>query len=388
MRRRIAVVTGARSDYGLLKGLLDAIRRRPDLRLLLIVTGQHLMRRFGLTVREIERDGLPIAARIDLGLRGDSGCDIAQAMGRGTLGFAQTYSRLKPDLLVVLGDRYEILSAASAALPFRLPVAHIHGGEATEGLIDEQIRHAVTKLSHIHFPATETYRERLLRMGEAPGRVFRFGSPGLDGIQRLPLHSKAALAEELRLPMQEPWGIVTYHPVTLERGCAAQESRRLIQALEHFPALFWVFTFPNMDTENSPIIRRIGDFVRRHPARAVAHASLGRLRYLSLLKHAALMVGNSSSGLIEAPSFRLPAVNIGNRQSGRLRAANVIDVKGGSARAIAAAIDKAMDPRWRRRLQGLHNPYAGRDASLRIAAVLARIPLDQALVKKSFFTPR
>ena len=383
MKRHIAVVTGSRAEYGLLRPILRLIQEDKALKLSLIVTGQHLSKG-SETLREIRQDGFPIAARVPLGLNKHDEADIARAIGAGVLGFAGAFRRLRPDILLLLGDRYEILSAAAAALPFRIPVAHIHGGESTEGAIDEQIRHAVTKLSHLHFPVTEAYRRRILRMGEDPRRVFCFGAPGLDGIGRVALWDERRLFSDLGVPPGSRVGAVTYHPAALDYRSPRRSFRELAAALARVPGIFWVFTHPGADAGRLPIVSEIRAFVRRHPGRCAAFGSLGRTRYLSLLSHASVMVGNSSSGILESPSFGLPTVNVGDRQKGRLRAANVIDVLGGTA-AIGRAIRRALSPSFRRSLARLRNPYEGKDSCRKIVAVLKRIPLDGSLTRKSFF---
>jgi UDP-hydrolysing UDP-N-acetyl-D-glucosamine 2-epimerase len=295
------------------------------------------------------------------------------------------YDRLRPDILVVLGDRFEILSAVASALPFRIPVAHIHGGEATEGLIDEQIRHAVTKMSHLHFPATEPYRQRILQMGEPSSNVFCFGAPGLDNIRRLPLLTRDVLFKELGLPEEaRDLGVVTYHPVTLEKDSAQDHISNLLDALQPFSEVFWVFTLPNPDTGSRSIAQRIEHFVATHPDMAKLFASLGSINYLSLLRCASLMVGNSSSGLIEAPSFALPVVNIGDRQRGRVRAQNIVDVESPKSQAIRQAINRVLSPAFRASLRGMENPYGDGSASDRIVAILKTVELNEGLIKKSF----
>lgn len=384
--RKIAVVTGTRADYGLLYWIIKGIEAEPGLDLQLIVTGTHLCPDFGLTVRQIEDDGFPIAERVDMRIYSDTDKGIASSMGIAMEGFAEAYERLRPDVVVVLGDRFEILSAAAPAAPFRIPVAHIHGGETTEGAVDELIRHAVTKMSHIHFPATTLHAERIMQMGEDPRRVFSFGAPGLDSIYREGLLSREASARSLGLPYKTPWGVVTYHPETLKSDPAATVIKRILEAIEGRPDIYWVLTFPNADMENRSIITEIEEYVRARPSRASLFQSLGRVRYLSLLKHAAVMVGNSSSGIIEAPSFELPVVNIGERQAGRLRSANVIDVHGRDRGDISAAVDMALSKEYRDSLRGLKNPYGDGRASERIVGVLKEIELASIQIKH-FYQP-
>lgn len=379
-KRKIAVVTGTRAEYGLLSDIIRRIHRDPSLQLQLVVTGQHLARPFGFTVREIVADGFPIAARVPLPLAHDSGAAIGRAMAVATAGLSRVYSRLAPDLLVLLGDRHEALAAAVAALPARIPVAHIHGGESSEGAIDEQIRHAITKLSHVHFPVTEAYRRRIVQMGEDPRRVFQFGAPGIDNLRRMKFRDRAELYRELGLPHDRPIGVVTFHPATLDPDGAAAQSRALMQALAAREDVFWVLTLPGADVGYRVIVENARRFVARHPTGALLKPSLGHLNYLSLLRHAAIVVGNSSSGIIEAPSFGVPVVNIGDRQKGRVRAANVIDVPAVTARAIGIAITRAL----RKGRARVVNPYAGRDTCARIVATLKRVPLGPILLKKTF----
>jgi UDP-hydrolysing UDP-N-acetyl-D-glucosamine 2-epimerase len=382
-RRKIAVVTGSRAEYGLLSWIIKGINDDPGLRLQLIVTGMHLSAAFGSTVKQIERDGFPIAARVKMLSASDMEEAVAESIGRGIIGFAKAYKRLKPDIVVLLGDRFEILSAATAALPFRIPLAHIHGGEATKGAFDEQIRHAITKMSHIHFPANEKYRRRIIQMGEDPKYSFCFGAPTVDNITRLKLLDRAGLCGKLKIPADKKIGVVTYHPVTLE-GSGGARIEQLLSAVEKFKDIRWVFTAANADTGGRGITRRIRRFIRAHPDSAKLYMALGPQLYLSLLKNAAVMVGNSSSGLIEAPSFRLPVVNIGDRQTGRIKAGNVIDVGECRKGPIERAIRKALSAGFKRSLKGLKNPYGGSNVSGRIVRKLKAISLDGALVKKSF----
>jgi len=379
--RKIAVVTGTRAEYGLLVPILRLIEADKSLRLQLIVTGAHLNDRFGRTVREIEGDGFRPAAKIPLGLSGDGPEDIAEAMARGIRGFAAAFKRLKPDVVVVLGDRYEILAAAAAALPFRLPVAHIHGGEASEGAWDESVRHAVTKLSHVHFPAAPAYARRLRRLGEDPARIHCFGSPGLDRLRAAPHMSRAELARELGLPLAGPLGVVTYHPATLSADRGLAELNALLGALKGFKGTL-IFTYPNADAGGKIVLEKIRAFVAAAPGRRAAFASLGQNRFFSLLRHADFMAGNSSSGLLEAPFFGLPAVNIGDRQKGRLRPHTVIDVP----RPTAASVGRALKAALRRRRRPL--AASGPSPSRRIVAALKKLRSGDSLLKKSFHEGR
>jgi UDP-N-acetylglucosamine 2-epimerase (non-hydrolysing)/GDP/UDP-N,N'-diacetylbacillosamine 2-epimerase (hydrolysing) len=383
--RKIAVITGTRAEYGLLYWIIKGMHDDLELELQLIVTGMHLSTEFGMTVNEIEKDGFPIADRVEMLLSSDSEESISTSMGIGMIGFASSYKRLKPDMLIVLGDRFEILSAVCATIPFRIPVAHIHGGESTEGLIDESIRNAVTKMSHIHFTATEKYKKRVIQMGENPDNVFSYGAPGLDNITNLNLPNKDDLLKVLKLDGQEKIGIVTYHPVTLEENTAGKQMSKLLEALKLFKDIFWIFTLPNADTGGREIIEKIKEFTHNNPKHGKDFQSLGQLRYLSLLKYVEVMVGNSSSGLTEAPSFELPVVNIGDRQLGRIRTKNVVDVCECEMGPIVDGIRKATAPEMKKSLQGLKNPYGEGCSSGKIVEKVKSIQLGEALIKKNFY---
>jgi len=381
MSRAIGVVTVARSDYGHLTPLLQALHAAPDVELLVYIAGSHLAARFGRTASLVEDDGWDIAARVDMDIDDDAPGAIAAATGRGVTGFAREFARRAPDILVVLGDRYEMLSAAVAALPFALPVAHLHGGEVTEGAIDEQIRHAITKLAHLHFPAAEPYAERVRQLGEEAWRVHCCGAPGLDRLQAQATMSREALAERLELGLGHPTMLVTFHPETLAAADVPRQVGELAAALEGLPGDL-VITAPGADTAHRAVTTALQALAVRRPATRLV-AALGDETYCSLLQVADVMVGNSSSAIIEAPTFGLPAVNVGDRQRGRLRAANVIDV-GHDRAAIGAAIRRALDPGFRKSLAGLVNPYGDGHAAPRIARVLQEVELGPRLVRKRF----
>jgi UDP-hydrolysing UDP-N-acetyl-D-glucosamine 2-epimerase len=380
--RRVGVATVSRSDYGHLRPVLDGIRRAPDLELVLFVAGMHLEPEFGFTAREIEADGFPVADRIPMLETGDSPEAVAASTGRGIEGFARAFARRRPDLVVVFGDRFEMLAAAVAALPFALPVAHIHGGEVSEGAMDNQIRHAITKLAHLHFASAEVHARRIAAMGEEAWRIHAVGAPGLDRIATTTPLSRDALARELDLPVDGPWLVVTFHPVTLEYRETASQVEELLAALEKTDGTL-VVTYPNADTSGRLIIERLEEFAARHPRRCRLVRSLGERLYLSLLRHADLMIGNSSSGLIEAPSFGLPVVNVGARQRGRLRGGNVIDVEA-AREDILRGIETAQSPAFRARARAGANPYGDGRAAPRIVEVLRTVSLDARLVQKRF----
>jgi UDP-hydrolysing UDP-N-acetyl-D-glucosamine 2-epimerase len=385
MKRKICVITGTRAEYGVLYWVIKGIHGDPALKLQLVVAGMHLSRKFGLTVREVRMSGLPIAAEVKMLVPSDREADISDSIGIGVSKFARVYERLKPDMIVVSGDRFEVLSAVAAAIPFRIPVAHVHGGEATEGLIDEAIRHAVTKLSHLHFTAMEKYRNRVIQMGEDPKNVFVFGAPGLDNIYKLDLMNKDRICAGLGLPAGKRIGVVTYHPVTLEKGTASPQITEILSALKRCKDIYWVFTFPNADTGGGVIIEKIRRFTEKFPRLGKMFISLGQLRYLSLLKSASLMLGNSSSGFTEAPSFELPVVNIGDRQRGRVRGRNIIDVAACKRIAIKKAIERALSNEFKNSLKGMRNPYGKGDASRKIVEKLKTARLGEDLIKKRFY---
>jgi UDP-hydrolysing UDP-N-acetyl-D-glucosamine 2-epimerase len=381
MVRRIGVVTVARSDYGHLMPVLEQIRDADGLSLVLFVAAGHLSERLGSTVRAIEADGWFIAERVEMPSDADAPEEVAAAAGTGLAGFARAFARQRPDLVLVLGDRLEVLAAAAAALPLTIPVAHLHGGEVTEGALDEQARHAITKLSHLHFPAAEPYARRILQMGEEPWRVHCVGAPGLDRLPRLAVLSREELARRIGLPLRRPTMLVTFHPVTLEYRDTAAHVEELSVALEGLDGDA-IITCPGADSSHSTVIRRLEALAAARPGTRLVR-SLGEDVYCSLLREADVMVGNSSSGLIEAPSFGLPVVNIGARQRGRLRASNVIDV-GPRREEIAAGIGQALRAEFRRSLVGLVNPYGDGRAAPRIVQVLRRVELGRRLIQKRF----
>jgi UDP-hydrolysing UDP-N-acetyl-D-glucosamine 2-epimerase len=380
-RRAIGVVTVSRSDYGHLVPVLQEIQAAPDLELLLFVGGMHLEPVFGSTVDAIEADGWRITERIQMLEPEDSAEAIAVAIGKGVAGFARAFGRHRPELLLVLGDRFEMLAAATAALPLTIPVAHIHGGEESLGAIDNQVRHAITKLAHLHFASTEGHATRITQMGEESWRIHVVGAPGLDRIRTTRLLSREGLAEALDLPIEPPWFLITFHPVTLEYADTAAHLDELLGALEKLEGTL-IVTYPNADTAGRTIIQRLQEFAARSPRTRLIR-NLGDQKYLSLLEHADAMIGNSSSGLIEAPSFGLPVVNIGNRQGRRARGANVIDVECVSGE-ILKGIDAALTPGLRGRLREMPNPFGDGRTAPRIVKVLREVSPGAALVEKRF----
>lgn len=375
------MVSGSRAEYGLLRWLMSEIDRDRDLVLQTVVCGMHLSARFGLTYREIVKDGFKINAKVKMSLDSDRDHDIVNATAEAMVGFGRAFEKLKPDIIVLLGDRFEILAAANAATLMRLPIAHIHGGEVTAGAYDEAIRHAITKMALFHFVAHEDYARRVVQMGESPERIFNFGAPGLDNIKKLKLLNKKELEQDLDFALGRDVALVTYHPATMEKGQALSHVRELLMALDQ-NGLRSIFTMPNADAENQAIRDAIGAYVKRHPQTTKVFDSLGQLRYLSLLKQVGLMVGNSSSGIIEAPSFQLPVVNIGSRQSGRLKAQNIIDADN-SAAGIRQAIETARSKEFTDFLKGTKNPFGNGTAGARIKNYLKKANLN--MKKKAFY---
>lgn len=379
MSLRVAVVTVGRSDYGIYFPVLRLLQHDEKVDLRLVVAAAHLDPKYGNTVQEIESDEFSIAARVPMTMRGDSREDVASAIGVGVQEFTSAYRQIRPDILLLLGDRYEMFAAAIAALPCRIPIAHMHGGELTLGAIDDAIRHSITKLSHIHFAATSVYARRIRQLGEESWRIHVTGSPAIDSILSLELIRQAELEAEIGLDLSRTL-LITYHPVTLEDSQADQISNLLMAVSASGHSL--LFTYPNADAYSSEIVRRVKEFVDKSPnARLISN--LGHRKYHSVQKYVAAMVGNSSSGIIEAASFRLPVVNIGIRQAGRVRPANVIDV-GNSIEAIGRGIEIAVSSDFRSSIANVENPYGDGRAAERIVSILRSVETGPALLMKRF----
>jgi len=379
--RKICVVTGTRAEYGLLYWILAELRDDPDVELQLIVCAAHLSPEFGYTVQVIEDDGFGIADRVDMQVSGDTPAAIGHSLGLGCIGFSESFERLAPDIVVVLGDRYEILAAAQCALIARIPLAHIHGGERTEGAIDDAIRHAITKMSHLHFVAAEPYRTRVIQLGENPDRVFLVGAPGLDNFRRLKLLDRKSLGESVGFDLSGGVFAVTYHPATLANDSAVAAASELLAALDSYPDHKALITAPSADANALNLLDALRTYAKAHPDRAHFVESLNQMRYLSLLHIADAVIGNSSSGIIEAPSVPVPTVNIGPRQDGRLRAPSIIDCTD-DREAIRAAIETALSDKFRNGLAGMTSPFGDGDASSRIVAELKSAELEGLLIKR------
>lgn len=379
--RKICVVTGTRAEYGLLRWVIQGIQDSELLELQLIVTGMHLSPEFGLTVREIEADGFRIDRKVEMLLSSDTPVGITKSMGLGLIGFADVLNDLRPDLLFILGDRYEIMAAAISAMIRAIPIAHCHGGEKTEGAFDEAIRHSITKMSHLHFVATEEYRQRVIQLGETPDRVTKVGGLGIENILRLQLLSRTALETKLGFNFLKKNILITFHPVTLEVGSASHQLQELLLALSELIDTRLIFTMPNSDTESRSIVKLINHYCHEHP-NAYAFTSLGQLCYLSCLQYVDCVVGNSSSGLLEVPSFKKGTLNIGYRQEGRLRATSVIDCAP-ELNSIREGLTKSYTSEFQSALKSTVNPYGDQSASKIIVDCLETSSF-QGLTKKSF----
>lgn len=383
--RKICVVTGTRAEYGLMSRLIRLINDSDKTQLQLIATNMHLSPRFGNTYLEIEADGIKIDKKVPIidDSAPDTAVETLYSMSRALYGFAEAYAELKPDLVVVLGDRYEILAAATAALIERIPVAHLHGGEITEGAYDDAIRHSITKMSHLHFTSTEEYRKRVIQLGEQPERVYNVGALGVENIKKLPLMSKEEIEKEIDFKIDGNTILVTYHPVTLGNRTAKEDIDDFIAALEERKDLRVIFTMPNSDTGGQFIVDAINGFVNRNAERAKAYKSLGVLRYLSVMKQVAAVVGNSSSGLLEVPSFGIPTLNIGDRQNGRIAAESVYNCSP-DKESVLNGLDKVLSKEFREFAYVVRNPYEKANTAEEIFKVISTYPLD-GLNQKKFY---
>ena len=381
MNRKICVVTGTRAEYGLLHRLSLILKNDPQIELQLVVTGSHLSPSHGMTVNEIENDGFVPVAKLSVDLSDDSKLATVKAMADVTSQIAETLSSLAPDVVVLLGDRYEILATAQAALILGIPVAHIHGGEITSGAFDDSIRHAITKMSSLHFVAADEYARRVVQLGEQPSSVFNVGSLGVENALASKLLNKSDLSKALNVELESPILLVTYHPTTRSTMSVNEEIDQVLSALEIFSYCTIVFTGVNADPGNAEVSTRIAKFVQRDPKLRALHASLGQNKYLSLLNLCDVVIGNSSSGIIEAPAFGKPTVNIGNRQDGRLRASSIIDV-GVTKQEIQTAIETALSPTWRERCAKTVSSYKSSNTAQLIADTLKNAEFN---LHKTFF---
>lgn len=381
--KKVCVITGTRAEYGLLSGLMKEIKNDPELELQIIATGAHLSSEFGLTYKQIEEDGFKINKKVDMHLDSDTPSGISKSMGYAFTGFADAFEELKPDIIVILGDRYEMLSVASTATIFRIPIAHISGGETTEGAIDEAIRHSITKMSHIHLTATEQFKTRVIQLGEQPETVYNVGDIGIDIIKNTKLLSKEEFEKSINFKLAPKNMLVTLHPTTLEETKSEEQIKQLLEALDEFKDANLIFTMPNADADGRIIIKIINEYVEKNKNRAVAFESLGQLRYLSALQYVDMVVGNSSSGIIEVPYFKIPTINIGDRQKGRLQAESTINCKA-IKEDIIKAIRKGYSKEFQDMLKDFQNPYEGENVSFKIKEIIKKTDLKNILKKKFY----
>lgn len=377
--RKIVVVTDSRAEYGVLKHILKKISDSPRLDLYMIVTGAHLSETYGYTIKEIEKDGFTVSEKIPVCVEENENIRVAVEMGHLMNRLAHGFARIRPDILLILGDRYEMLAAASVAVGMHIPIAHISGGEVTEGAMDEQIRHAITKMAHIHFPGASVYARNIRKMGEESWRIFDVGDPGIENIKNIRIREQEELEADLGITIGKDTLLVTYHPVTLERDALEWQINSLVSALKHFGGSK-VITYPNTDDGSSLIIRKFNEYAAEDPSVCLVE-SLGIERYISIMNYCGAVVGNSSSIVIETPFMKVPAVNIGNRQAGRLMAGNIICC-GYTEDVIKTAIGRALSPEFVSVAAGCTSLYGEGDTSSRIVDVLEHIPLNDKLLKK------
>lgn len=384
MKKTICVVTATRAEYGLLKPLIFKLKEDKDINLKVVVTGMHLSPEFGFTYKEIMNDNIEIDERIEILMSSDTNVGVCKSMAMAIISFSEYFNRIKPDMLVILGDRYEMFSIASVATVLNIPIAHLHGGEITEGLYDDAFRHSITKMSYIHFTSCEEYRKRVIQLGEKPDRVFNVGAIGLDIIKNIKLLSLNELEESIDFKLDKKFGIVTFHPVTLENGTAEKQCNELLRALDNFNNMKFIITKANSDTDGRIINKLIEEYASRNKERILVVSSLGQLRYLSAMKYSSVIIGNSSSGIIETPSFKVPTVNIGSRQKGRIKARSVIDCEV-KKDEIILAINKALDLKFLQSIKDIENPYGDGESSEKIIVNLKKCINSRIDLKKEFY---
>lgn len=382
--RRIAVFTGTRAEYGLMYWIIRGLSESPLAELQLYVGGMHLSPEFGRTINQIESDGFEVTEKLEFLLSSDTPVGVAKSMGLALIAAADSLQRTNPDLMLVLGDRFESMAICQAAMVAQIPIAHIHGGEITEGLIDEAVRHSITKMAHLHFTATEEYRQRVIQLGERPNRVYNFGAPGIDSIKKLSLMGIEELSKSIDFDIKSsPYIVVTYHPVTLDKDGAISALKQLLSALAEYPDHKFIITYPNADTHGRGLILLLEEFKEKYPEQVLLVKSLGQLRYLSVLKYCELVIGNSSSGLIEAPTFNVPTINIGNRQQGRIAGDTVIHCDGDKD-SITRALKLANSTDFKEKCRVANNPYGQGNSSQRILDIILTCPLTNMVYKRFY----
>lgn len=383
LKRNICIYTSNRADYGLLKRLMDKVQDSNNLQLQILVSGTHLSPEFGMTIQEIISDGFEPDETVEMLLSGDTPTAICKTMGLALISYGEALKRLQPDIIVILGDRFEAFCMAAVAQVLRIPVAHIHGGETTKGSIDEAFRHSITKMSHLHFASCEAHRQRIIQLGEPPDCVFNVGALGVENISKIHIMRRENLGKSIKFTLDCPYFLVTFHPVTLEEATSKIQFQAILNALEEFPDYKIIFTKTNADTDGRVINQLIDDFVVAHANRSVKFVSLGTILYLSVVKHAEAVIGNSSSGILEVPGFKVPTVNIGDRQKGRVRPESVIDCETETS-CISLAIKKALNPSFRNSLDNMTNPYAQPNTAKQIVEIIGQTPL-KGILKKQFY---
>jgi GDP/UDP-N,N'-diacetylbacillosamine 2-epimerase (hydrolysing) len=378
--KKICVVTSSRADYGLLKWVIKGLKQSKKIELSLIVTGSHLSKKHGLTYKEIIKDEIKIDKKLNLDLTNDTDFSITRAMGNLMIKLSNSYRQIKPDLLLILGDRYEIFSAASCAMMFKIPIVHIHGGEITEGSIDDAIRHSITKMSHIHFVASEVYKKRIIQLGESKEKVYNVGGLGIDALKKIKFLSKSQIEKKLNFKLKNKNILITYHPVTLEKNSSKDHINEIFKALNEFPEIGIIFTFPNADQDSKVLFSEIKKYSRTRKNVRV-YGSMGQNLYFSTLKKVDGVLGNSSSGIIEVPFFKKGTINIGNRQTGRLKASSIIDCEP-KYNEIKKALDTLFSNQFQKELKNIKNLYGNGGASNKIVKILEDLPLEKLLFKK------
>jgi len=384
MKKIISILTATRAEYGLLKPIIAKLNTVEELDVRIVVTGAHLSPEFGLTYQEIEKDGFTIDEKIEILLSSDTPSSISKSMGLAMISFADYFEKLNPDLLVVLGDRYETLAVATTAMNQRIPIAHLYGGETTEGAIDESIRHAITKLSYLHFTSTDEYRKRVIQLGEHPNRAFNVGAIGIENILNEKLLLKEELGKDLQVDLSNPYAVVTFHPVTLENNSSKEQIKSLLEVCKEYKNLNFVFTKANADAEGRIINQYIDKYAKENN-NVIAFTSLGMVRYLSALKYSSMVIGNSSSGLLEAPSFGIPTINIGDRQKGRIQASSIINCDPTQI-GIRQALEIALSEDFIKKAKNTINPYGIGKTSNKVVEVIKEQLLDEKIdLKKKFY---
>lgn len=382
--KKIAVLTATRAEYGLMAPVIKKLKKIPELQVCVIATGMHLSPEFGLTYHEIEQDGIEIDKKIEILLSSDTPVSISKSMGLAIISFSEYFEDSRPDALLVLGDRYETLAVCCAAMNARIPILHLYGGETTEGAVDEAIRHSITKMSYLHFTSTEMYRKRVIQLGESPDRVFTVGSLGIENALHIPLLTKEELEDSIHFTLEYPYAVVTFHPVTLEEGLAERQFSEILQAFDANTYINYIFTKANADADGRIVNRMMDEYAAKH-SNVKVYTSLGAQRYLSALKYASVVIGNSSSGLVEAPSFKIPTINIGDRQKGRLQADSVINCEPVKAK-VCKAIEIALSAEFRKKIKYIKNPYGDGNTSEKIVEILTNNIINGHIdLKKKFY---